>query len=123
LSRRSIPDPRRRDRALRLTSRARLEQRGAPGSGAVPAIPLSVGPNTVEGSHLAKQVQIRAAHRQHVLAALEMNIRSFILASGDVRDRTEIHDNRSMYLNEVFRIELRGQFPKRRANHRLARRA
>lgn len=41
--------------------------------------------------HLAEQVEIAAADRQHLAAILQVYLRSLIVAARDVADRAQIH--------------------------------
>src|SRR4051812_13466379 len=50
--------------------------------------------------HLPEQMHVAAAHRQHIVAPLEVNLRSFIVMSRHMADRAQIHDHRSMDLRE-----------------------
>ena len=69
--------------------------------------------------HLPEEMDVAAAHRQHIVASLQVNLRRFIVMTLHVADRTQIHNNRSMDLRELLRIELLEQVLDRRPNHRL----
>jgi len=46
--------------------------------------------------HLSEVVQETAAHGQHLVAALEAHLRSFVVATRDVVDRAQVHDHRAL---------------------------
>ena len=71
--------------------------------------------------HLAEQMHVVAAHRQHVAASFQVNLSGFIVMSLDMADRTQIHDDRPMDLCELVGIELVEQVFQRRPDHRLGR--
>ena len=56
--------------------------------------------------HLPEEMDVAPAHRQHVVASLQVNLRRFIVMALHVADRTQIHNNRSMDLRELLCIEL-----------------
>jgi len=51
-------------------------------------------------------MQVVPAHGQHLGAALQMNLRGFVVMSLDMADRAQIYDNRSMDLRKLSGIEL-----------------
>ena len=53
-------------------------------------------------SHLPEEMDVAAAHRQHIVASLQVNLRRFIVMTLHVADRTQIHNNRSMDLRELL---------------------
>jgi hypothetical protein len=65
-------------------------------------------------------MQVTAAHRQHLIAALQVNVRGLVEAAREMADRVTVHHHRALHLHEV-RIELFHQLLQRRANERLAR--
>src|SRR5437868_5268524 len=52
--------------------------------------------------HLPEEMDVVAAHRQHIVASLQVNLGRFIVMTLHVADRTQIHNNRSMDLRELF---------------------
>src|SRR5438270_903479 len=51
--------------------------------------------------HLPEKMDVVAAHRQHIVASLQVNLRRFIVMTLHMADRTEIHNNRAMNLREL----------------------
>ena len=43
--------------------------------------------------HLPEQMHVVAAHRQHFVAALEVNLRSFIVMPPHMANRAQVHDD------------------------------
>src|SRR2546423_9522754 len=56
--------------------------------------------------HLPEQMQVVAAHGQHLLSTLQVNLRGFIVMAPNTADRAQIHDDRAMDLRELLRVEL-----------------
>src|SRR5438270_7970979 len=52
--------------------------------------------------HLPEEMDVAAAHRQHVVASLQVNLGRFIVMTLHVADRTQIHNHRSMDLRELL---------------------
>lgn len=66
----------------------------------------SLGNRVPGGSHFLKEVQAAPAHAQALVAALELDVGSFILAAGDAPDRAQIDHHRAVHLGEVCRVQL-----------------
>lgn len=58
-------------------------------------------------SHLAEQMQVAAADRQHILAAAEMDVGSFVLATRHMADGPQVDHDGAVDLREMDRIQLR----------------
>src|SRR4029453_9358597 len=56
--------------------------------------------------HLAEQVHVVAADRQHVVASLQVNLGGFVVMPLDVIDRAQVDDHRSVDLRELVGVEL-----------------
>ena len=71
-------------------------------------------------SHLAEQVEVVAADRQHLRAALQVDVGRFVVAARDMADRPQIDHDRSVHLRELRGIELYHQLLQRDADQRLS---
>src|SRR5437868_9802957 len=55
--------------------------------------------------HLPEEMDVAAAHRQHIVASLKVNLRRFIVMTLHVADCTQIHNNRSMDLRAISHVK------------------
>src|SRR6267142_1383084 len=55
-------------------------------------------------SHLGEWVEVAAARRQHLLAALQVNCSGLVVAR-EVADRSQVDHDRAVYLRELGGIE------------------
>lgn len=70
--------------------------------------------------HLTKQVQVAAAHGQHVVATLHVDVGCLVRPTRHMTDRVQVDHYRAMHLNELRRVELNNQLFQWRAYHRVS---
>ena len=66
-------------------------------------------------------MHVAAAHGQHLVAALEVDLRGLVVVPLDVADRAQVDDDRAVDLRELLRVELLEQLLERRPDQRPGR--
>src|SRR5947207_1442405 len=72
-------------------------------------------------SHLPEELHVAAAHRQHFLAPLQVDLGGLVVEPLHVAYRAEVDDHGAMHLREALRVELAEEILQWGAYHRLAR--